>query len=633
MTTRAEKQARLETLSRAGLPANYDTLSSAQRRKRRMNVLTGFFDPAKPKDLITDTQAYLRAHYLWVEFYLKPSFPDVYFRRDHLLKYDRLLNVTMGDPLVETEPTKSIVTATRQTMKTTTLIVEAMSFFLCVRPNTKCLVAESNDNLSCEQIGKIMRVIEDSDLIAEDFGGRGSLFKLRNNRFPWNMSHLHSPLTNSQVQAVSIESAQRGRGFDFLVIDDPESEDTSMSKPWRIRYFDKLFGTFVPMVQPGGHIIWIGTPIHGGSALSLAMFGQSETSETADTASVDSRFLDWHRISVPDIEERDGQYITLNPDKISVEAFERKLALDPISARKEILCLPVTPGFKLFAMEPFRHEFLHAMSPDNTEVFIDLNTKTIKPWSEFLSSLYIVGAGDPADGQSQDADPGALVWIGVDPQGILYVLDAVNKRCFTEDLIDMAYSICCSMKCQEFGWERSSIALTMRVAQQIRENYEKQGYAMPAFRELETHGKSKPLRMMTLVGHFTHSRVRFLTFDDVEVNGTFYRSVEFPRLGAYRELLAQLRDYTDQGLRTHDDLSDAFEMACRLAERRRGTLLELTPQDPFELSRKGWEEIGLIPNPPPGYTPPGESSEERLADLLDVSEPKSINEWFASCPL
>jgi hypothetical protein len=93
---------------------------------------------------------------------------------------------------------------------------------------------------------------------------------------------------------------------------------------------------------------------------------------------------------------------------MSVKTFHEEMKLDPVGAMREILCEPAPSGIRAFNFDPVKHGFMHCLADDGSEYMLDLLTGEEMPWRDFLAQLSVAGAGDLADGQSKEADPGAL---------------------------------------------------------------------------------------------------------------------------------------------------------------------------------------------------------------------------------
>lgn len=585
-------------LRKAHLPDDYPKASGRNQLRARMHVLTSWFDPKRPDVLVSNVDNLVAALFLWVEFYLKPAAINRgrYYYKDPTCKYDMVRN-TMQPPKAPTEPTKAVMTATRRMGKTVTYVHQLMPMMSICRPFTSQLLSEINDVRTVEELGGVKEQIEENERIHSDFGADGVLFP-RTSRAgkKWSGHHLkfiHHP--GSEIIAHSLNSSQRGRGPIFGCIDDPEDEDNSYNKDFRRWLADKILRVYVSMFGPGGVFLWVGTPIHKGSCLSMAMRGSSEADAEEETS--DKRFSDFYRLKYPLIyRDKKGEWVSHQPERYSIERFLHNMEINPIAVRAEVLCEPVTPGERVFARNAFRHGYMHCEGKDGGEYFLDLLTGDRKPWHEFKEGLRIFGAGDLADGSETDDDAGALVAVGVDSRRIIYVLDAFVKKCPAEALIEMSAVFGVLHKCEVFGWEK--VALQVVINRMIARYYEKlrkEGKLVPQPVSVENAGKNKIRRILMMAPLFGNYEIRFLNFDPVKDDkGEIHTPVKVERRASYEELLGQIDEYTSGGIRGPDDAIDTLEMAIRVAGDARGEISDEAAEGlTTESVLAKWRALGL----------------------------------------
>lgn len=608
-------------LRKAHLPADYPDLSYRDKWKARESVLTGWFEPDSPHILVTRLNNFLAAFFLWVEFYIKPAQLNkgIYYFDDPGFKYSMVRQV-MGPSRDEDEPTKTIVQATRRTGKTQTLIIELLPFLVINRPYTTVLVSEFNDTRTKEEMKKIKVQIEQNERIESDFGGEGILYPKSRDTEPWSTGHLQllrHPF--SEILGHSFGSAQRGRGPLFGVIDDPETEETTFNRDWRRDFFDKLFNVYCSMFHFGGKFVWIGTPIHNSSCLSQAMRGVSEKKE-ADEESLENKWSDWDRCMYPVIyRDKAGHWQSHQPQRISVEAFLKKRARNPFSVAAEILCQPVTPGNRLFNYDPVAHGFAEIES-QGKRYMVDYRTGEWKPWAEFINELRCFGAIDMADGESEDSDPGALVFIGIDAHGTVFVLDCVFGRIILEKLIVLLFELGETWNCEAVAGERTAMQICInRGVRDYSERRRTKTWNTAQFLEVENTKKNKVRRIMTMIPLFRGHEIRLRNFDSVtDQEGRTLHHVPFEREESYRELIAQVAEITDEGIRGPDDAVDALEMAFRISEGCRGEIIETEEEHPMDKGLASFRKIGL--NLPLERVPVAGRSPKIVAELEKRAE-------------
>jgi hypothetical protein len=617
---------------RAHLPEDYDGLNQEAQWQARKSVLTSWFDPNRPEILCSSVDNYIAALFLWVEFYMKPAGINggVYHFDDPENKYD-MVRLVMQPPLAPSLPATSIVQATRRVGKTQTIVREMIPMMVICRPFTMCLVSESTGNKTQEELQELKQQVEENERIHADFGGSGELFpRNQTSGSSWNsryLQFLHYPRCG--IKAYSQKSSIRGKGFLFTAIDDPEDEETTYNVDWRRSFFHKLLHVFVPMSGgPGGKLCWIATPIHAGSCVALASKGLSEK-EGEEAVSADKRFTPWRKGKFSVIyKDEDGAYQTTQEQRWSVKGFEEAMRIDPLMAKKEILCEPVTPGMKAFCFDPCRHGYIHYQD-NQGDWFLDLNTGRLKPWKEFLQGLHVAGAGDQADSTAAEADPGALVYIGVDAYGVVYVLDAFEKRCHAEDLITVAYALAESLNCTQMGWEKAGLLTVInRLVQKHIDKLRERGLSPPVFQALNNAKRDKTRRILTLIPLFGDDRFRFPILAPVEVDGKIREPVDMPRRLALQSLRDQIEEFTDEGLRGHDDLIDALEMAVRLVGSARGEAADGEDRS-TETILGIWRKLGLdFPKetlPYQGWTP--DMVQEHVTEVTQ-SEPELVGDRY-----
>ena len=582
-----------EFLRKARLPKNYEKLSLPDRRKARKAVLTSWYDPKKPQVLIASLPKFLSAFFLFTEWYLKPDNPGTFFGPDHGRKYEMLATV-FGPPRNPNSGTKTLVTGTRRAGKTTPLIMEAMPFIAITRPYSSCLIVEINDMRTREEVKRIKDMLDYDERITKDFATKKNPLHKNKDWSSETLKFWNHGTRYSQILGASIQSGQRGRGGLFIAVDDPEDEKND-SKEHRRKVVRLILDVFRPMVNREGQFLtWIGTPIHAGSALALAQQGMADGEGDGDTVIEENRFADWRKVQYSVIEETSpGKFISHLPWHTSVEKFQREMEIDPISARKEILCLPVTPGSRMFDFKPHRNGFMHC-SDGVEEYFLNLETGERVAWNEWLQSLDVYGGGDLADGQSADSDPGGTIFVGIDSSGILFVLDAIIDRKPSEEQAERALLVGEQYSAIRIGWERvAMLGALNRHHRRLGEQLRAQGHDVPLFQELDNGGKAKPVRMARMIRLFPQGRIKFLQFNEfIDMNGTVHRSVDCERQSHHQELLGQVREYTDEGIRGFDDGIDALEIAVRIAEVNAPKAVIEEVLHPTDKAVREWKEVG-----------------------------------------
>lgn len=612
-----EELARLESM---GLTADYVSLGAKSRKKARLKVLRSWFDPdpARAHILCTDVDAFVRAHRLWVFFYLKPDPHNagLYHFSDPLHKYE-MVRMAMAEPLTHNQPAKAACVAPRGSTKTVTLIQEMCSLIAVARTTrNQILIAEMNADLTSDQIRNLRLQMENNETIHADFGGPGVLFpKGRSGGERWNDTTLCFQHTKSVIMGFSVASKQRGRHPTLGIIDDPEDEELSRNVEWRRKYFRWLFKTWMPMFGPGGKVMWIGTLIHEFSCLQLAMAGHREIYDATerDVGSLakqsedepleierDERFDDWNRrvFRMIDEDPETGEEYSIFPQKMSVEDFQRyKKTYGASAAMSEFQGICVASGQFVFQRERHRHGFMRCLgeTEQDPDYMLDLRTGKRMDWQEFMDSLYVVGAGDLSDSVATTADPGAVVIVGADPEGTVYVLDAYTRRCHADHLVHVGYEMCFTWNAQKLGWEKAAMqSVVVRYAARYGEQLRREGRVPPVCRPITNQRQDKTRRILAALTPLHNDYdIRYMVFDEMtDADGVVHRPRDNGHRRFHRILCEQVDGFTDEGASGYDDGIDALEMAIRLLGRGRGKKPAGKSDGPEE-SIQAWAEAGI----------------------------------------
>lgn len=558
-----------DLLEKATLPRKYPRMTAGEQKQARLNTLTAWYDEDQPDVLCTCVDSFVAAHFLWVEFYYKPVPINhgIYYYDDPLCKYD-MVRMALSDPLLPEEPAKSLVHAPRRLGKTQTLIIEMAPLIAITRPFSQIMVSELNQTRTEEEIAKIRFQVEFNERIHADFGGRGVLFptprmgvkKWRDDR----LDFVHLP--NCSILGTSIESAQRGRGPVFGIIDDPEDRKTSFSRKWRRDFFEFMFSTFMPMFARGGKVLWIGTILHTQSALAQALGGQSERSKEGSEASSirhDERFDDWNKRKFPMIFEIKDKKYSQQPQRITPEGFDAKCrALGRSSAMAEFQGDPQASGSLVFEYSERQNGFMRCKGEDG-HYFLDLGTWKMEPWNDFVDGLAIAGGGDLADGQSVDSDFGALAFLGTDKNNVKWVVDAFADQIMVEYLVQKAFKLAVQWDCQRITWDQVGLQkFIVRNAERHAVKLRKKGKRVPVMVGSPAYHTEKTQRIInTLQPWVDEGRIKFLQFTPVtDPDGVVHRPAVVSNRNALitlTELVAQMTDQKSDGL----DLLDALEYA------------------------------------------------------------------------
>jgi len=587
-------------LKAAGLPSDYDELSKVDQRTARFKVLRSWYDSKEPNVLVQDVEKLVKAVYLWVEWYIKPAERNVgtYFYRDPAHKYD-MIRAAFGPPKVESEPSKTLITAPRGSTKTKTLIGQVVPMMVCCRPFTEILVSEINEDRTNEETTAIQREFEENELIQADFGGKGVLYPAScRGSVKWSpsrMDFIHHPKT--MILGRSWASKQRGRHPTLWIIDDPEDPTRPMNADERRVFWTLLFRRGLPMLTRGGVFLWISTLILGGCC-HQAMQGELEDDPELKNELADVRFDDWkmHNFDLLQFKD-DGSVESLFPDHISVDGYyEKEKSHGKRDAMAELRGIATAAGEFVFPRDKYLHGYMHCIK-EGYEYFLDLHTGEQMPWKKFVDSVYCGTAADIADTDKKESDFCAAVTCGVNHYKFptFYVLDAYIKKTISDDLVWNTFVQAAEWRCEKAAFEGGSIQnVVIRYASQYAKKLQDQGQVAPKIEAIINHRQGKVARILaTLRVLYAHRRIRFPVFGTVtDAKGEVHTSIEHPHKLYLKRLLSQLDYFTDEGASGADDGPDALQMCIRLIGPNRG--VERQEEDRNVEEHRKWAEGGIV---------------------------------------
>ena len=121
-----------------------------------------------------------------------------------------------------------------------------------------------------------------------------------------------------------------------------------------------------------------------------------------------------------------------------------------------------------------------------------------------------------------------------------------------------------------------------------------EGRLPPLFRELDNAKKNKNRRILTMTPFFSEARIRFPIFTTVKTpDGRIWEPVGHPNEGHIHSLLGQVQEFTDEGIRGHDDLIDCLEMAIRVWGGHVPLIEQEEEKHPTNEMLDKWKDVGL----------------------------------------
>jgi hypothetical protein len=545
------------------MPRNYGSLRGSVQQERRLELLTGWYDPDDAGKLMSDPEVYLAALHFFVERYVKKAkrFKHLYHRPDS--KHKKAMQEMFTNP-------RSAMVAPRGGSKTFTVCLEMAPFLAITRPDTDIIIGSETKDLTVDKIKAIRRRCELNERVLQDFGQVWPTG--RKGGLDWSNSCLDF-VNGSSITGSSIDMATRGRHPMVGLIDDPEGK-RSRNAVWRARFMEWLFHDYLNQFDDfGTHVMWIGTILREDSCLWRAIHNEDD----------EGRFGNWVRRILKMVYEEpegSGNLVSAWPEKLSVEDFERKKGGDPTTqddsdggvtvvglaaVMAEFQGAPIPIGQRMFHREERKHGYVMCENDGGERFLYDPASRRAIDFDELRAESFIFGGVDVADTPSREADPSAIVIALLDPDGTFWILDALEKHCFSDDTAKEAMYMSDYWRVGVLAWEEVGLAKRIfREVVKLKKQREDEGHWVPQLQGIDTQGVPKEQRIERMRPTFEHGDIKLPLQRPIDG----YKPAKHRNRRSIQKLIDQFDTMTGEGTAGHDDLLDATEMIHRCARRR-----------------------------------------------------------------
>lgn len=536
---------------------DYGGLTSEGKQLNRKALLVGWWENDNPA-VIANFEVFIAALQFYVQFYVKRCHA---LRRYYYRKSDWSDKWNMVRML---KKRRALVVAPRECSKTFTLIFELAPFIAQFRPQTELLIGGENWLMVTEKIENCRKRIENNELIRQDFGHIYPQSRAKGLR--WNNSCLDF-LNGSRIHGSSVDGATRGRHPQVGIIDDPEGKKSKNSPTWRKQYMTWLKHDYMPQFDDKHAImLWVGTLLHKQSCLYQAMHDDDG----------EGVFRNWAKKTFKMImtDPVTGEKVSAWPEKMTVDEFEQKkrcvdgnsdvTVVGFAAAMAEFQGEPMADGDRMFIREERRHGYmiyeaggkLWKYNPE-TEQSID--------YEEWLASLYCYAGVDLADSTDPSADYSAVVVLGIDSEGVIFVLDAWHGRVWSEKTTAKMFMLCHRWCVLNVAIEIGALAgRIVREAIRMRKDYEVKGLHLAKIIP-QSHGSiPKEMRIERMQPDWQRYNIKLPIVREMDK-----LTPHIP--GSRRSILELIDEFdtmTGEGTGGADDLLDACEKAHLCITRR-----------------------------------------------------------------
>lgn len=354
---------------------------------------------------------------------------------------------------------------------------------------TKLLIISSTSSQAEDSLSMIKRELETNPLIIEDFGlQKGTTWR----------NDLISLANGSQIEAKGAEAKVRGKHPDRVLVDDIEDDESVATKEQRDKRMDWFLKALLPVGGPKTQFLVSGTILNEDSLLNNLI-----TKENFKKAK-------WHQklYQALDSEDKSVWESRYPTDWLHAVREERGIA----AFQQEYMNVPIPAEWK-----PFKPEILNFYTNDVS------------------TGLSYTITCDLAATTNERSDYTAIVVVGTDEQGTMYVVDYIKKKLLPGEIIDMLFNLYTIYKPHTIGIEDLGFQAW------LKNDFEKEcakRHIYPYILGLKpdaANGRRKRFRIESLEPHFRRKRLWIKS--------------------SHTELIAELLAFPAA---VHDDLMDAL---------------------------------------------------------------------------
>lgn len=328
---------------------------------------------------------------------------------------------------------------------------------------------------------------------------------------------------NQTITTTGANSSILSKRCDIIVCDDIIDEENSRTPNQRERVKTWFYKTLLPILEPHGKLILVGTRWHGadlyGEILGLKEYPIGKYFETGDfIARVDKAILD--EANKQTLWEERWNYNQLEAiRKKSIAIFNCQYQNDPSALQGK----------------RFKWDWFNWYEFDGTKIRLKTEESII---DIELSELDVYIGIDPAISKTEQADYFALVVIGIDKTGRIFVLDYVNEH-------------------RTFNQQIEAIFAMVQKWNPIRVGVETNSYQEALKQEIDRLSIDRGIYLtIKEIRSRTDKMTRSVKLSSIMERGFLY----------FRKEQGEMIDTLLQFVGEHDDLFDGLDFAVNAAE-------------------------------------------------------------------
>ena len=414
---------------------------------------------------------------------------------------------------------KVVIAAPRGHAKSTAITHAYILACMLLRVKKFCLLVSDTEGQASEFLGDIKAELTGNATLRKTFKVKNVLKDTETNIIvEFNDGEQFRIVAKGSMQKVR-GLKWRGRRPDLIVCDDVENDELVMNPERRDKFQKWFMNALMPCGSDTCWIRMVGTILHLDSMLQRLIDAKSWKHLFYEAHNSDFSEILWESQWPKErlIEKREEYLEQNNPEGYSQEYLNRPVDIQ-----------------NAFFNKDYFSDFYERESGEITNWY----TKNGNRCCDLLPNLEYFAAADFAISEKEKADYTAIVVCGVDPNGIIYVVDARRGRWDADQIIEELLAVNKMWKPNMFTFETAQI--DKAIGPFLNREMQRQRNYLNI--HLETPTKSKTSRAKSIQGMHKSGSIRY----DKEASW-------------YPDFEGELLTVADSGPRgKHDDYLDAF---------------------------------------------------------------------------
>lgn len=366
---------------------------------------------------------------------------------------------------------KKLVLIPRGHLKTK-LVTNAYPILKMIQnPKSRTLIYSATWQTAVDIQQGIQKTVQSSERLQELWG---NIFQ---NPAEWSQDRTRLAQNDKReptITAAGIDNNLVGGHYDLIIMDDVVNRDNIATQE-QIQKVIQRYKDSLDLLEPNGELIVIGTRWHDSDLYGWILDTTNSIRENYEVMI--------KKAYEGNIETVEG-FIPLWPDKFSREELQRRL--------------------KEEGWYHFSAQYMNNPVPEEDAIFKRSNFRYYEEWDIKGRNLNKFVLIDPALTVSKDADYTAIVVIGVDEWGDIFILDILRKKLLPNELIDTIFFVREKWQVYDIAIETQAFQKILAYSLRADDRFKKRPFHIT---ELKTNDRDKEQRIRGLQPLYDNAKV------------------------------------------------------------------------------------------------------------------------------